>query len=204
MSRRHWGRAVFLDRDGIINELVYHRDQGIVDSPSSPAQFRLVKGVGGSLKNLKRLGYKLILISNQPGIAKGHFTLKLFRKTTLKMEDELRKAGVSLDAQYYCLHHPAAIVRKYRVRCRCRKPKPGLILRAAREHGVDLRRSVFVGDGLTDVKAGKLAGCLTILISGVNSLMVRMMRDMDAEPDYTVRTLAEAVSVVRRLERKGK
>lgn len=203
MTRR-LSRAVFLDRDGIINELVYYPDHGIVDSPSNPDEFRLVRGIGRALSKLKALNFKLILVSNQPGVAKGHFSMKVFKAINRKMELELRRQGVGLDGEYYCMHHPQARLARYRVRCGCRKPKPGLILKSARKQRLKLRDSFVIGDGLVDVLAGKRAGCTTMLVGGVNSLVIKLMNEMKATPDYTARNIEEAVGIIINLERGHK
>jgi D-glycero-D-manno-heptose 1,7-bisphosphate phosphatase len=201
---RPLSKAVFLDRDGIINELVYYPEHGIVDSPSHPDQLRLVEGIGKSLRRLKALNFKLILISNQPGVAKGHFSLDVFRAIDRRMETKLSKSGVKLDDKYYCLHHPRARVTRYRYACNCRKPEPGLFQRSAREHGLSLRKSVAIGDGIVDVIAGQRAGCTTILVSNVNSLLVRRMNEMKAEPDYIVLNMQQAVEIITNLEKEGR
>ena len=88
--------AVFLDRDGVINELVYHQEQEVIDSPFTPGQFKLISGIGEALRTIRRLGYLTILVSNQPGIAKGHMTLDNFRLIRQKMKAELISEGVEL------------------------------------------------------------------------------------------------------------
>ena len=133
-------RAVFLDRDGVINELVYHQEQEVIDSPFTPGQFKLIPGVTEALKTLHDNGYLTILVSNQPGIAKGHMTTKNFELIRQRMHSELIGDGTELDGEYYCLHHPDAVVEKYRMQCDCRKPLPGLLFKAAREKNIDLKR----------------------------------------------------------------
>ena len=152
-------RAVFLDRDGVINEIVYFPELGVLDSPLNPRQFKLLPNVAKAIRIFNRLGLKVVVASNQPGMAKGKMTRELFEKTRLKMRRELRKGGAHIDAEYYCFHHPSAKYAKYRVRCRCRKPKPGLLLRAAKDLGLDLSKSYLLGDSLTDIEAGKAVGC---------------------------------------------
>ena len=126
-------RAVFLDRDGVINELVYHQEQEVIDSPFTPGQFKLIPGVTEALKTLHNNGYLTIMVSNQPGIAKGHMTEKNFELIRQKMVSEMKADGIELDGEYYCPHHPDAVVEKYRQQCDCRKPLPGLLFKAARE-----------------------------------------------------------------------
>lgn len=194
-------RAVFLDRDGTINELVYNPEHGIVDSPSNPGEFELVKGIGPPLKKLKAMDFRLVVVSNQPGVAKRHFSLRTFREMSRKMERELSRLGITLDGEYYCFHHPLARVAKYRAKCDCRKPEPGLILRGAKDFKVSLRDSYVIGDGLVDVLAGEKAGCTTILVSSVNSLLVNQMNLMQAVPDFVARDLREAAGIISDIEK---
>jgi D-glycero-D-manno-heptose 1,7-bisphosphate phosphatase len=189
-------KAVILDRDGVIDELVYYPEQGMVDSPFTVNQFRLALGIGAPLRRLKKLGYKLVVVSNQPGVAKKHLTAKTLNRMDAKMKRLLAKEGVKLDGEYYCMHHPEARVARYRVDCDCRKPKPGLLLTAAEDLGFSLARSWMVGDGLTDVLAGKRAGCKTILLGNTNSLLYRLMDEMGTQPDFQARTLAEAAKII--------
>jgi D-glycero-D-manno-heptose 1,7-bisphosphate phosphatase len=152
------GKTVFLDRDGVINALVYHEEQGIIDSPFTAAQFGLLPRVGEAIRRLRGLGYKVVLVSNQPGIARGQVTAATFARIREKMEKELAGQGAFLDGQYYCFHHPESAVALMRAACECRKPSPGLLLKAAAEMHLDLAHSWMVGDNLTDVQAGKSAG----------------------------------------------
>ncbi|MCK5637040.1 MAG: HAD family hydrolase, partial [Thermoplasmatales archaeon] len=157
-------KAVFLDRDGVINEIVYHREMGILDSPANPGEIKLLPDVGKAINKLKNLGFKVIIISNQPGIAKDKFTMDAFEEMKEKVRDELRKQEAIVDAEYYCLHHPDGKNEDYKVICDCRKPKPGMIQQAADEHDIDLSSSWMIGDGVNDIQAGQAAGCKTILI----------------------------------------
>ena len=189
-------RAVFLDRDGVINPLIYYEEQGIVDSPFTPGQFRLNPGAGKAINSLHALGYKVIVASNQPGIAKGYLTAAAFDKIRAKMRDELAKDGAAVDEERYCHHHPDAIVEALKVSCDCRKPKPGLLVRAAKDMGIDLAQSWMVGDGLTDIQAGRTAGCRTILIGRVKCELCNLMDDMDAKPDAVVANLPDAAAFI--------
>jgi D-glycero-D-manno-heptose 1,7-bisphosphate phosphatase len=186
-------RAVFLDRDGVINELVYHQEQEVIDSPFTPGQFKLIPGVTEALKILHLAGYLTILVSNQPGIAKGHMTANNFELIKQKMNSELNKDGAALDGAYYCLHHPDAVVEKYRVLCDCHKPLPGLLFKAAREKDIGLQQSWLIGDNLSDIQAGKAAGCRTILIGTMKCELCRLMSEKNIFPDKIFGNLAEAV-----------
>jgi D-glycero-D-manno-heptose 1,7-bisphosphate phosphatase len=189
-------KAVFLDRDGIINELVYFPEHGIVDSPFTPEQVRLTPFAIEAINRFHNLGYKVIVISNQPGMAKGHFDEATFDLMSDKIHELLRKGNATLDAEYYCFHHPNGVRKEYSTVCDCRKPKPGLILKAAREHNISPAESFMLGDGSIDVKAGRDAGCTTILVASANDLMLRILSEQDARPDYLVRTLEDAVRIV--------
>ncbi|MDI6814835.1 MAG: HAD family hydrolase [Dehalococcoidales bacterium] len=192
-------RAVFLDRDGVINELIYYHEHGLVDSPFTIEQFRLLPDVSEAIKRFHKMGYKVILISNQPGIAKNHLSEKTFARIKEKMKEELAKGGAFLDGEYYCFHHPEAKVDKLRMNCECRKPKPGLILKAAEEMNIDLTQSWMIGDGLTDIKAGKDARCKTILLGRMKCELCYLMDKEDARPDFIAPNLLEASQLVMSL-----
>ena len=193
-------RTVFLDRDGVVNELIYYQEHGVVDSPFTVSQFKLLPGVAETIRQLRDDGYKVVLVSNQPGIAKGHMSREAFDRIKEKMRKELAKGGACLDGEYYCLHHPEAVIAELRTNCECRKPKPGLLFQAARDLGIDLSTSWMVGDGLTDVVAGKKAGCKTILLGRMKCDVCRLMDDLAAKPDGFAAYLAEAARIIIRME----
>jgi D-glycero-D-manno-heptose 1,7-bisphosphate phosphatase len=186
-------RAVFLDRDGVINELVYHQEQEVIDSPFTPRQFKLIPGVTEALKTLRQDGYLTILVSNQPGIGKGHITVKNFELIRQKMNAELIAEGAELDGEYYCFHHPDSVVQKYRLQCDCRKPLPGLLFKAAREKDIDLKESWLIGDNLSDIQAGKAAGCRTILIGTMKCELCRLMSEKNVFPDKIAGNIEDVV-----------
>jgi D-glycero-D-manno-heptose 1,7-bisphosphate phosphatase len=190
-------RAVFLDRDGVINPLIYHRDVGIVDSPFTLAQFKVFPRVPRAIRLLNDLGLTVIVVSNQPGIAKGHFNADMLRKFDRKLYGALKPARGRIDAVYYCLHHPDAIVNTLRKRCTCRKPGPGMLLRAAQDLGVALSDSYMVGDGLTDVEAGSRAGCRTIFLGRWKCEYCQFIRPPDLRPTFVAKDLWEAVHLIQ-------
>lgn len=192
-------KAVLLDRDGILNEMVYYPDPSIVDSPFTPKQFELVEGIGPALRAMKAAGYKLVLISNQPSVAKKHLTMATFKKIQAKMRRLLAAEGIKLDGEYYCFHHPQAKITKFRADCDCRKPKPGMLLSAAKDLGLDLEHSVMIGDGLNDVVAAKRAGCKTILVASLSSLLGKKMDELEARPDFVARNVTEAADIVKKM-----
>lgn len=195
-------KAIFLDRDGVINELIYYDEMGIVDSPFTVEQFRLLPDVEKAIKKFKKLGFKTIIVSNQPGIAKKNFTMKIFEKIKEKMKKELEKKGVSIDFEYYCFHHPNGKIKKFRKICKCRKPKPGLLITAAKEHNIDLSNSWMIGDGITDIQAGSAAGCKTILIGRMKCDLCNIMENKKVKPDFIAPNLFKASLIIQKQERK--
>lgn len=180
------GRAVFLDKDGtLIDDLPYNVD---------PALIRLAHGAEDGLRRLHRAGYHLIVITNQSGVARGYFRESALALVEAHLRSVLGALGVPLHGFYYCPHHPDGRERRYAIACDCRKPKPGLIVRAAGELGVDATGSWFVGDILNDVEAGHRAGCRTVLIDNGNETEWRLT-DL-RRPDHIVADLAEAARVI--------
>ncbi len=149
-------RALFLDRDGT---LVHPRHY-----PSRPEQLLLYDGIAPSLLQLQQAGFRLIVITNQAGIARGYFDEAALQAMHEHLTAELAKLGVQVHAIYHCPHHPEGVVPELAIRCDCRKPQPGMLLRASSEHEIDLSKSWFVGDILDDVEAGNRAGCRTVLV----------------------------------------
>lgn len=189
-------RAVFLDRDGTINRLVYYPDHGFVDSPFRASQLRLLPGAATAIRALSSKGFFLVLASNQPGFAKGNMTKKAFGEIDRRLDALLLKEGARLDAKYYCMHHPQAKVKSLRKRCGCRKPRPGMLFASAKMHGIDLRRSYMVGDGINDVKAGRAAGCRTVFIGSFKPELWKFFGGKE-RPSIVAKSLAAAVKKIR-------
>lgn len=177
---------VFLDKDGtLIDDVPYNVD---------PTRVRLAHGAPEALRLLRDAGFRLAVITNQPGIARGLFSESAFADLAAYLSTALKRLGVCLDGVYYCPHDPAGVVPSYAVDCFCRKPKPGLILRAARELRADLKRSWFIGDILNDVEAGKQAGCRTVLLDNGNETEWRQSRLR--VPDALARDLPAAARLI--------
>ena len=189
-------KAIFLDRDGVLNELIYYEEHGIVDSPFTVEQLRVYPWAGEAIRRLREMGFKVIIVSNQPGIAKGFFSQETFDRIKRKMREKLLEEGGFLDGEYYCFHHPQATVETLRADCQCRKPKPGLLLQAAKDMNIDLPSSWMIGDGLTDIKAGRSAGCKTILLGRMKCEFCSLMDEMDTRPDAIAANLVEAVQII--------
>lgn len=202
MPKPHKRSAVFLDRDGVINDLLFHPEAGIIESPFTVGQFRLKPGVPEAIRKINRLGLLAVVISNQPGFTMGHFSLTVLARVTQKMRRDLGRRKAHLDGIYYCLHHPYKGKGRLRRRCRCRKPKPGLLYEAARDLDIDLRKSYLVGDGVFDVEAGRRAGCKTFLIAHLRCDLCNLMARRGIRPHYVVNDLKQAVTKIRDLEGK--
>jgi D-glycero-D-manno-heptose 1,7-bisphosphate phosphatase len=165
--------AVFLDRDGVLNRVLL-RD-GLPFGPMTVAEFVLVDGAAADVRRLKDAGYAVIVATNQPELARGRLEPAALEAMHAKL-----RAEVPVDAIYVCPHDDSA-------HCACRKPRPGLLLSAAREHGIDLNRSFMVGDRWRDVEAGKAAGCRTVLVD------MGYREELKTPPDHVVASLGEAV-----------
>jgi D-glycero-D-manno-heptose 1,7-bisphosphate phosphatase len=185
----HW--AVFLDRDGIINEPVAHPTSGLPESPHRAEDVVLTPGCVDALRLLRDRGALLVVVSNQPSAAKGTATHADLDAVHDEVAARLSAAGVSPDDWRYCRHHPDARDAS-QAECDCRKPKPGMLMGAARDLDIDLQASWMVGDGDADVGAGRTAGCRTILVEHPGSAH----RRGDETPDVTVATILEAAQHV--------
>jgi D-glycero-D-manno-heptose 1,7-bisphosphate phosphatase len=186
--------AVFLDRDGLINELVEDPISGLPESPSRPEDVQLARDAVDALRTLRRLGVPLIVISNQPNAAKGKNTLDELQGVHEAVVRLLDEVGLAIDDYRYCYHHPDGTDPELGRACPCRKPEPGLILEAA--DGLDLTRSWVVGDSDVDIEAGRRAGCRTILVEVPGSAH---RRKGNVKPDYRVRTFREAGDIIASL-----
>ena len=154
-------RALFLDRDGVINI-----DHGYV---LRPEDFKLVPGVVDLLRTAQAHNFSLIVVTNQSGLARGLFDESQYLRLENHMREILADEGVTLADIYYCPHHPGGSVARFASVCSCRKPAPGLILQAAREHTVDLDASILIGDKSSDIEAAKAAGVGRYFLVDVNA-----------------------------------
>jgi D-glycero-D-manno-heptose 1,7-bisphosphate phosphatase len=161
--------AVFLDRDGVLNELVRDRSSGLPESPLRVEDVRLMEGAATAAGRLARAGFVLVCVSNQPAAAKGCASLNVLLAVHARVVALLAREDVRLDASRLCLHHPRGIAAPFATRCDCRKPGPGMLLDGARALDLDLGASWMVGDTDADVLAGQAAGCRTVLIEHAGS-----------------------------------
>ena len=170
--------AVFLDRDGVINANLERSGRPV--APTTLAEFQLLPGVESAVRRLKERGYLIVVITNQPDVANG-----LTRRATVDAMHDIIRTKLAVDAIEVCFHNETA-------GCNCRKPKPGMILKAAAEYSIDLARSYVVGDRWRDVAAGRAAGCSTIFID------YDYKQEGPNHPDAVVRSLAEATELILR------
>jgi D-glycero-D-manno-heptose 1,7-bisphosphate phosphatase len=183
--------AVFLDRDGVLVELVLdpvdHRPEG----PLRAGDVRLAAGAVAGIRALADAGVLLVVASNQPAAAKGKTTTSELTRIHERTVALLAAERLAIEDWRYCLHHPHATEPALRATCACRKPRPGMLLDAAADHDIDLARSWMVGDADTDVAAGRAAGAGTVLIAHPSSTH---RRGGEAAADVEVRNLAEAAA----------
>lgn len=148
--------AIFLDRDGVVIEGVHYL--------SSPRQVQLIPGTAEAIASLNRAGWPVVIVTNQSGVARGLFPAETVHAVHRHISELLLEHGARIDAYYFCPHHESGDVPEFRLDCECRKPKPGMLLQAAAEHGLDLANSWMIGDRESDLQAGVAAGTRTILV----------------------------------------
>jgi len=185
-AMRGKNKAVFLDRDGTINEEVGYL--------SDLKKFKLLPEVAPAIKLLNDYGFKVIVITNQAGVARGYFGEDKLKEIHQEMKRQLRDRDAYLEGVYYCPHHPTEGRGKYKKNCRCRKPNPGMLEKAARDFDLDLSNSYLIGDQLTDIKLGNNAGCGTILVlTGYGKESYRGKDDCQVRVDFVADNLEKAV-----------
>ncbi|HWN11511.1 MAG TPA: HAD family hydrolase [Pyrinomonadaceae bacterium] len=183
-------RAVFIDRDGTLSEEV-----GYINHPS---RFRLFSYAAEAIKHLNDQGWLAVLTTNQAGVARGYFTEELISSVHESMINDLERGGARLDAIYYCAHHPSVGEPPYRVDCDCRKPKPGLITRAAGDLDINLNESWMVGDRYSDIEMARNAGVKSaFVLSGYGrGEWEHQSKTWIHKPDLVAENLLEAVELI--------
>lgn len=183
----HCQKAIFIDKDGtLIPNIPYN---------VNPEKISIDKETIEGLRLLKEEGFLLIVISNQSGIAKGYFEEKDLEQVWNKISALLQLHNLNFDAFYYCPHEPNGTVERYAIQCDCRKPLPGMILKAASELNIDLTQSWMIGDILNDMEAGKRAGCSTILIDKGNETEWRL--NEIRTPDFIAGNFLKAAAHIK-------
>jgi D-glycero-D-manno-heptose 1,7-bisphosphate phosphatase len=166
-------KALFLDRDGVLDDLVYYRSHDEWESPRALGDLTLIEGAAPALRTAMEEGWLLFVVSNQPSAAKGKTSLAALEEVQAAVVSALERDGVRVTACYLCFHHPDGSVPELRGLCRCRKPSPFFLLEAARTYDVDLEASWMIGDQDRDLLAGRAAGCRVALIEYPHSASKR-------------------------------
>jgi D-glycero-D-manno-heptose 1,7-bisphosphate phosphatase len=190
-------RAVFLDRDGVLNQLAMNPATGEYESPHANGEVEMLPGAVAAAKRLQDAGFSLFVVSNQPSAAKGKLPLADLKAVIAYIESKLTEGGVRILRGYYCHHHPDGIVEGLSGPCGCRKPAPGSLLAARDEFGVDLVRSWMIGDQESDVQCGLNAGCRTVLVANPLS---SPRRPGKVSPTLHARDLPDGVELLLRAE----
>ena len=184
-------KAIFLDRDNTLIE-----DPGYINHPD---QVKLLDGAAEAIIELRDLGYKLVVVSNQSAVARGIVTEKILAEIHDRLRQLLAEKGTYLDQIYYCPYHPEGIVRKYRKESDWRKPNPGMLLTAAKEMDIDLEQSWIIGDSSRDIEAGLRVGCKTILIK--HSWDYKQVQPCEPKPHHSAVNIKEATNIIKRCHR---
>ncbi len=191
-------KAVFLDRDGVVNPSVGFDKFGKTESPLRLEDFRLFPWTSKAIKKINRLDLLTIIVTNQPAIAKGKMSHSDLRDIHKKLLSESVENGYCIDEIFVCLHHPdpkQVVYKALLADCDCRKPKPGMLLQAAQEFNIDLAQSWTIGDSWRDIEAGQAVGCRTILVrNDIDN------RGKKIEADFTAENLLEAAYIIEREE----
>lgn len=183
-------KAIFLDRDGVINELVYNPKRKEFEPPHEEEDLKLIEGSLNAIKTLFEYGYKMFLISNQPDYAKGKTTLAKLEEVHNKLHNIFSENEIVFSKYFYCYHHPDGIDPEYGIDCECRKPKNFFVKSAVNEFEINTNQSWFIGDRDTDILCGKNSGLKTILIE--NNYDKKKIET----PDFRVASLKEAVPII--------
>ena len=185
-------KAVFLDRDGVITKEPPHYAHKI-------DQLELIAKSAEAIRLLNESGYKVVVISNQSGVARGYYQEKDIEIYNRAMKKKLEEENAYIDAIYYCPHYSKATIKKYKIDCDCRKPKPGMLKRAERDLNLDLKGSFLIGDKMSDIEAGYRAGCKTILVlTGHGNDELKKNSKINIKPNYISKDLFTAIQIIKR------
>jgi len=191
-------KAIFLDRDGVINVdkkpiLIEHLGKTVIGYAHKPEHFEFIPRAIEALKKLSNTNYLLIIITSQSGIGRGYFSEDQFQEFNKYMLNIFEKEGIKIHDIFFCPHHPEKGVGKYKIDCNCRKPKPGMILNAAKKHNINLKESFVIGDSRRDIEMGENAGCKTIFVN-TNKLNGEEFKKINA--NFNSKDLFEATELI--------
>ena len=188
--------AVFLDRDGVINQEVNHL--------SHPDQLSIIPGAINAISSLNQQSIPVIVITNQAGVARGYFTEDDISKVHLALQNILKQENAFIDKFYYCPHHPEFGNEIYKISCQCRKPESGMLRQASQDLGLILERSYLIGDKSSDIQAGYNVGCKTALVmTGHGMKEITNYSNSFASPHFVAPSIVEAVRWILEQECSG-
>ncbi len=193
-------KAVFFDRDGVINKLAYNHNTGEYESPHCGGDLELYPWVLESLRQVKDSGYLMFIISNQPSHAKGKTSIENIQAVHNRFHKIVSEFGIKFNEYFYCYHHPEAVIKEYKTDCACRKPKPYFLLKAKEKYGLDLKNCWLIGDCDSDIFCGQAEGLKTILICEGKSMNKRG----NSQPDFFADNLKNAVDIILKSNKRGK
>jgi D-glycero-D-manno-heptose 1,7-bisphosphate phosphatase len=191
-------KALFLDRDGVINTMVLQKN-GVFDSPQTVEQVTLVQDIDKVIAFCNQKNIPVIEITNQPGVAKGKMGIDTLDAIEARIHFLLKEKNTHIDFTYRCLHHPHASNLTYKDNCLCRKPKPGLLIKASHEANIELSTSLFVGDNVSDMEAGKSAGCRTILLNNECDEPHKVILSKEFQTLHRVTSHKETLELIKKL-----
>lgn len=181
--------AVFLDRDGVITEKIKS------DAPQKVSDLKIIPEIIPVINKLQERGYKIIVTSNQPDVALGNISEEIKEKLKKHFEELLKKNKLAVDGIYYCFHHTKGVIKKYTKDCSCHKPKPGMLLKAAKDLSLDLTKSYIIGDRASDIVAGSKVGVTTILFDPEDN-QEKYLTLHNIKPDFTIKSVADALKII--------
>ena len=185
-------KAVFLDRDGVINRLVYNPNTNEYEAPQSSKELELFEWSIKAMELLYKKEYGLFLVSNQPDYAKGKTTLENLKEVHDKLHKYFINNGLIFKEYFYCYHHPEGVIPEYSIKCKCRKPNPFYVLKAIKNYHIDINESWFIGDRDSDILCGQASGLKTVLIKNEHS----KSKSSQSNPDFKAGNLMDAVQII--------
>lgn len=184
-------KAVFLDRDGVLNKIIYRTKYNEYGPPHLPEEIEIISGVFESLRSLLESAFILFVVSNQPDYAKGKISYEKLISVCDKFKEIMDNNKIFIKEYYYCFHHPDGVVNDFNIKCQCRKPETLFIEEAIKKYDIDRNKSWFIGDRDSDVRCGKNANLKTIFI---NSGIFKFQNDN--QPDFIAKDIYSATNII--------